>query len=120
VTQATDVFYVETARDQNGEPLGEFRLVRNGCTYAHAKARSTLCTLRDLLNAPRCLEGQTVEAWNGERAVVMAVKYDSSASEPGAALIVRKNDNSLAVWGVGSLKVVTPEQEPTTESEVSP
>ncbi len=119
--QSTGVFYVETALDQSGEPSGEFRLVKNGCTYAYAKARSTLCALRDLLNAPRCLEGQTVEARDGERGVVMAVKYDSSVHGPGAVLIARTSDDTLAMWAIdGQLKVVTVDQAPSTESEVSP
>jgi len=104
VSNAYDTFYVETARDQDGEPLGEFRLVREGITYAHAKARSMLCKLRDLLNAPRCLEGQTVEKWNGDRAVVQSV-LDAGES---VQVLVRLDTGALQVWTVdGQLKVVT-------------
>lgn len=115
---ASGVFYVETAFDQNGEPLGEFRLVKNGCTYAHAKARSTLCALRDLLNAPRTLEGQTVEARDGERAVVQSVAYDRDDAD--FAVLVRKDNDSLEAWSNKGLKVVTLDQEPSKAGEVSP
>ena len=114
--QSTGVFYVETALDQSGEPLGEFRLVKNGCTYAYAKARPTLCALRDLLNAPRCLEGQTVEKWNGDRAVVQSVLDAGECVQ----VLVRSDDGRLDVWTVdGQLKVITIDQ-PSEASEVSP
>ena len=113
--QSTNVFYVETARDQNGKPLGEFRLVKDGCTYAYAKARSTLCALRDLLNAPRTLEGQTVEDLDGHIGVVQCIGRDLSE------VLVRHADDTLEIWDVTSgLKVVTLDQAPSTESEVSP
>lgn len=120
MTNATDTFYVETAFDQNGEPLGEFRLVKNGCTYAYAKARSTLCALRDLLNAPRALEGQTVEWRNGLRGVVQCVLFDSSSQNHRAVAVVRNEHNMLDTWDINGLKVVTLDQAPSTASEASP
>ena len=119
--QSTGVFYVETALDQSGEPSGEFRLVKNGCTYAHAKARSTLCALRDLLNAPRCLEGQTVEhQWSDQCGVVQAVMYGKHEGTRCVVALVRLANDTLCTWMADDLKVVTLDQAQSTESEVAP